>query len=103
MKTAGYRLELNFLWVPEPEDSINRVARRVSQGGHHIPEDVIRRRHAKGLRNLFKIYRPLLDRWTLYENTDAATRTIAYEEAGNFFVSNLEEFAKVEEIVQSAA
>ena len=38
MKALGYRRELNFLWIPKPENSINRVARRVSQGGHHIPK-----------------------------------------------------------------
>ena len=43
-REAGWRISLIYLWVPSPEYSIARVARRVSQGGHHIPEDVIRRR-----------------------------------------------------------
>jgi predicted ABC-type ATPase len=42
---AGWRVSLIYLWVPSPEYSIARVARRVSQGGHHIPEEVIRRRY----------------------------------------------------------
>jgi len=43
-REAGWRISLIYLWVPSPEYSIARVARRVSQGGHHIPEVVIRRR-----------------------------------------------------------
>ncbi len=100
MKGAGYRIELDFLWLPAPEKSIDRVAERVVQGGHHIPEDVIRRRHAKGLQNLFQLYRPLLDRWTLYENADLPARIIAHEEQGNLMVLDLEEFAKIKKLTE---
>lgn len=101
MKAAGYRIELDFLWLPEPEQSISRVARRVVAGGHHIPEEVIRRRHAKGLRNLFQVYRPLLDRWTLYENTDSRALTIAQEESGDLVVWDVEEFAKITDLTDN--
>ncbi len=100
MKVAGHRIELDLSWLPVPEKSIDRVAERVVQGGHNIPEDVIRRRHAKGLKNLFQLYRPLLDRWTLHDNTTFPARKIAREENGNLVVLDLEEFAKVEKIVE---
>ena len=69
-KAAGYEVRLFFLYVPSPEFSVGRVARRVSAGGHHIPTDTIRRRHDAALRNFFQLYRPLADDWTLYDNTD---------------------------------
>lgn len=101
MKAAGYRIELDFLWLPEPERSIDRVAERVVQGGHHIPEDVIRRRHSKGLRNLFQIYRPLLDQWTLHDNSLSPTQLIAWEEDGDLTILDLDGFAKVTETVNA--
>ena len=50
--------------------AIGRVAIRVRQGGHNVPEDVIRRRFAHGLQN-FERYKLLVDSWQLYDNSDA--------------------------------
>ena len=50
----GYIVKLWFISLSSPELAILRVAERVSQGGHHIPEDVIRRRFDAGLKNLPK-------------------------------------------------
>jgi predicted ABC-type ATPase len=47
-----------------------RVAKRVSEGGHNIPTDVIHRRYWLGLNNLFNIYMPIVDAWLLYDNND---------------------------------
>jgi len=44
-----------------------RVAQRVAQGGHDIPEDVIRRRFERGLDNFDRLYRPLADAWQRYD------------------------------------
>ena len=48
--------------------AVQRVAERVRQGGHHIPEDVIRRRFEAGRRLLTEVYQPLVDQWVLYDN-----------------------------------
>ena len=65
----GYRVELFFLSLPSPDDAVNRVRQRVSEGGHHVPDDVIRRRFAAGLRNFEIIYRDVADEWRLYNNS----------------------------------
>ncbi len=67
-QSQGYRVKLFFLKLPTPEVAITRVALRVSQGGHKIPEDVIRRRFHAGWRNFERIYKPLVDEWALYDN-----------------------------------
>lgn len=41
---------------------------RVSQGGHNIPDDVIRRRFAAGLNQFEKTYKPIVNAWFLYNN-----------------------------------
>jgi len=65
-----YRVGLFFLMLPEVEAAIARVAERVRQGGHDIPEAVIRRRFAAGLRNFNQYYKSKVDSWAIYDNTD---------------------------------
>src|SRR5207247_622613 len=60
-KAAGYRITLVFLWLPSVEIALARVARRVREGGHRIPDDVIVRRYSAGLRNMRYLYLPLAD------------------------------------------
>lgn len=69
LRRAGYRARLLFVYLPDVELAIERVARRVRLGGHHIPEETIRRRHAAGIRNFFELYQPLSDRWTVYDTS----------------------------------
>ena len=65
---AGYRVELFFLSLPHADIAVQRVAERVRQGGHHIPEATIRRRFIAGLELLNTVYRPLVDQWIIYDN-----------------------------------
>ena len=67
-RDEGYRVTLLFLSLPSPEEAVERVRRRVRQGGHHIPEDVIRRRFDSGLANLRNLYSARVDYWILYDN-----------------------------------
>ena len=68
-REPGYRVKLFFLRLPTPEAAITRVARRVSEGGHDVPEAVIRRRFDAGWRNFEDIYRDLVDAWAVYDNS----------------------------------
>lgn len=67
-RRLGYHVSLFFLSLPKVEMAIDRVATRVRQGGHDIPEDVIRRRFASGLRNFDEVYKVEVDDWALYDN-----------------------------------
>jgi predicted ABC-type ATPase len=68
-KAKGFAVRLVFLLLPDVGTAIARVAARVAQGGHFIPENVIRRRFAAGLRNFHAVYKKLADGWILYDNT----------------------------------
>ena len=70
-RMAGYHVKLIFLSLKSPEHAIARVALRVRQGGHDVPEPVIRRRFAAGLSNFRTLYSPLVDTWSLYDNSDS--------------------------------
>lgn len=80
-KQENWQISLIFLWVPSPEYSVARVAKRVSQGGHSIPEEVIRRRYRTGLWNMRHLYLPMVDDATIYDNRDNSLRLIARREA----------------------
>lgn len=67
-RSSGYLVKLIFLSLPDVEFALVRVATRVRQGGHNVPEDVIRRRLAHGIAN-FERYKLLVDSWQLYDNS----------------------------------
>lgn len=68
----AYRVKLIFLKLGSPEEAIARVAQRVRQGGHAIPETTIRRRFASGLDHLYRHYVPVVDEWVVYDNSGEA-------------------------------
>jgi predicted ABC-type ATPase len=68
-RREGYRVTLVFLWLSHADMAVERVADRVSRGGHDVPELTIRRRYSAGLRNFFQLYRPLASRWFVMDNS----------------------------------
>ena len=64
-----YRIKLFFLRLPTPEMAAARVRQRVAEGGHNVPEPVIRRRFHAGWSNFEFIYQALVDEWALYDNS----------------------------------
>lgn len=70
-RKAGYHVKLVFLSLPSADMAVMRVAARVAQGGHDVPEVVIRRRFDAGRRNFHEKYRQRVDGWILYDNSGA--------------------------------
>jgi predicted ABC-type ATPase len=69
LRSTGYVCYLNFLWLPNVDLALARVAERVRLGGHNVPAETVRRRYQAGLRNFFRLYRPLADLWYFYDNS----------------------------------
>ena len=67
-RACGYQVKLWFLSLPNEQIAVSRVARRVLQGGHNIPEGVIRRRFKAGLENFHQHYKEAVDSWALYDS-----------------------------------
>jgi predicted ABC-type ATPase len=65
----GYRIKLVFLYLKDVKIAIERVRVRVRQGGHGVPEDVIRRRYDAGWDNFLHVYKGCVDKWVLYDNS----------------------------------
>jgi predicted ABC-type ATPase len=64
----GYKVKLYFLRLPDSEFAISRVKQRVKEGGHNVPEDVVRRRYHSGLSNFETLYKEIVDKWVLVDN-----------------------------------
>jgi predicted ABC-type ATPase len=75
-KAAGYRLEITYLRLSTPEMALRRIAARVRQGGHNVPRADVLRRFDRSWRNFQKLYRPLADGWTIYDNSGGQPRII---------------------------
>lgn len=69
MKAAGYRIEIVYLKIGSPRLALRRIAARVKQGGHNIPRDDVLRRFARSWENFEDVYRPLADKWSVYDNS----------------------------------
>lgn len=78
----GYLIHIFFLWISDVELALERIRLRVRNGGHHIPEDVVRRRFIRSLPNFLRIYKPLANSWVIFDNSGDIPRMIAIEESG---------------------
>lgn len=76
-KEKGYKIILIFFWLNSPKLAIERVAARVQNGGHNIPEEVINRRYKKGLQNFVNLFMPLCDEWIVANNSSSNARVVA--------------------------
>ncbi len=79
-RALGYHVKLIFLDLPDVEIAISRVAVRVRQGGHDIPEATIRRRYVAGRANFIQIYQPLVDDWLHYDCSDDTLKILGRRE-----------------------
>ncbi len=83
-KARGYRVLLHYIVIDSASQAVARVALRVKLGGHHVPEDDIRRRFDRSRQHFLEDYLPLADEWGLWENhsppavqiADSKTHTI---------------------------
>lgn len=66
----GYKVNLLFFWLNSVELAKERVKQRVAEGGHNIPEDVIERRYTNGIKNLFDLFIPIVDCFSIYDNSN---------------------------------
>jgi predicted ABC-type ATPase len=69
-RTNGYQISLLYFWLISPDFAKQRVAKRVSQGGHNIPDEVVDRRYYRGIANLVDLYIPIVDSWIVIDNME---------------------------------
>ncbi len=100
MRQWGYQIALFFLWLPSADMAIRRVAQRVSEGGHGVPEEDVRRRYRRGLRNFFRLYGPQVDSWWLYDSSAMPATVIAQFENGIPLAVERERFREIRKTIE---
>lgn len=78
----GYATNLLFFWLRHVGLAKARVAQRVLEGGHNIPEQVIERRYERGLKNLFDLYLPICTNVMVFENSTNVP-SLVFQKTGN--------------------
>lgn len=95
LKEKGYSIHLFFLWIPSAELALARIRERVARGGHSIADKDVRRRFNRSICNFFRFYRPLLDRWHLFDNSTTIPCLAAKEEYGKLEILDTALFTKI--------
>ncbi len=68
-KSLGYLVAIYYFSLSSAQLAIRRVKLRVALGGHDVPADVVERRFTRSLHNFLTLYSPLVDQWTLFDNS----------------------------------
>lgn len=84
---TGYHFHLIYLWLSSPDIAVARVAARVREGGHSVPERMIRRRYEASLIYFLRHYQPMATTWKVCDNSQAPTTKLIA--AGEFNVVRL--------------
>jgi predicted ABC-type ATPase len=86
-KAAGMAFNLMYFSVRDPAICLERIARRVAEGGHDVPREMVMRRFDRSFRRLKEII-PLANLWRVYEATgpqpalalEGSGRTVAHRD-----------------------
>jgi len=87
-----------YLWLPNAEHAIGRVAQRVRAGGHNIPEAVIRRRYKLGVVNMRDHYLPLADIASIEDTNDGRKVIATRSPEDGFVVYDQDRWASIESL-----
>jgi predicted ABC-type ATPase len=81
-QAKGYDVTLLYFWLSSPEFAADRVAERVSEGGHDIPVEIIKRRYYRGIYNLINLYIPICNDWMVVDNEQVKPEIVAEGQEG---------------------
>ena len=67
-REQGYRIVIHYIMISSANQAVDRVALRVTHGGHHVPDEDVRRRFDRSRKHFIEDYLPLADEWVLWDN-----------------------------------
>lgn len=99
-RSQGYRVLIFYVALPSAALAVNRVALRVKLGGHNIPQADIERRFLRSLHNLFELYLPLADKWSVLDNASGTLTSIAHGTARRIYVEKSKKWLNLKQLAQ---
>lgn len=86
-KEKGYFIRGFFVLTAAPDINVTRVRVRVANGGHDVPDNVIRERYDKSLANIPELME-LCDVMHIYDNTEEPFRIFKKKKSETFIWPN---------------
>lgn len=71
LRAADHDVLLHYLWIPDANQCVARVAQRVAAGGHGVREVDIRRRHVSSLDNFISLFMPRVHKWHVHDGSNS--------------------------------
>lgn len=93
LRSTGYRLYLYYLWTPGCDLLIPRIRQRVAAGGHSVPDQDVRRRYERSLKNL-RDYAAVMDKIRIFDNSGMKP-VLVCERNGEAIVYDTARFAQM--------
>lgn len=88
LKLAGYEISIVFVFLDNPDICIARIKERVLKGGHHVPDEDVKRRFYRSIRNFWSVYKKLVDYWSLFYNSNDSFQEVAVGESNGCVVAD---------------
>ena len=102
-RKQNYKIILVYSFLQNCTICIERVKKRVENGGHNVPEEDIIRRYYKSVIKFWDEYRLIVDEWTMFYNGyDYAPVIVSFGEKDNFEIINKEMQHNFESILKLA-
>ena len=90
-KSQNYKVFLVYSFLDNCTTCIERVRKRVKNGGHNVPEEDIIRRYYKSIVKFWDEYRLLVDEWSLFYNGyEYVPILVSYGNKENYVIMNKE-------------
>ncbi len=90
----GYEVIMVYVFLYSPTVCIERIKERVLKGGHHVPDQDVKRRYYRSKENFWNNYKNMADKWFLLYNSENKFIEIALGIKGQFAIKNKEYFYK---------
>ncbi|MBQ2644896.1 zeta toxin family protein [bacterium] len=102
-KLNGYKVILIYSFLQNCTTCIERVKKRVKNGGHNVPEEDIIRRYYKSVVRFWDNYKNIVDEWTLFYNGyDYAPLIVSIGKKEKYDIINIEMQEKFNSILKMA-
>lgn len=79
LKENGYKIDLYYVGLKNADIALERIKKRVANGGHDIPAEKVRKRYEESKNNLEKII-PFCDSVSVFDNSEVFGRLATIKE-----------------------
>lgn len=102
-RAAGYLITVILVFLDSEDLCLRRIAERVAQGGHDVPEADVRRRFHRVFPVFWRDYQPQADRCLVVFNGGESFLIVAEAENGEWAVYDAQMWTKFESLLQEVS